>query len=219
MRAFCVKTVSFLRLTASRHIIGTPSPFQRRLKNKIPNRMSENPVSFPTNNKPIVLIGLMGAGKTTLGRRLSAKLEMPFVDSDDEVIKASGCSIADIFEIYGERVFRDIEAKVILRLLNDGPAIIATGGGAFMNTEIRLHINKLSTSVWLRASLDILVARTASRTDRPLLNDGNSRQTLRDLIGSRHPVYAEADIIIDTGDEPMAITLQSVLDALQKIES
>ena len=156
----------------------------------------------------------MGSGKTTIGRELSYKLNLPFIDSDDEVVKASGCSIADIFRIYGEEAFRDIEKKTIRRLLNEKPTIIATGGGAFLNEETRKEISRLGISVWLRASLDILVKRTANQTGRPLLNDGEPKQKLGELITYRYPIYAKADIVVDTGREPAATTVNSVYNAL-----
>ena len=159
----------------------------------------------------------MGSGKTTIGRKLSNKLNRPFIDSDDEVVKVSGHSINDIFQVYGEEAFRDIEKKIIIKLLNENPTVIATGGGAFLNKDTRKEINRLGISIWLRASLDILVKRTANHTNRPLLNDSKPRQTLGKLIALRYPVYAQADIVIDTGTERISETANSVYNALRMI--
>jgi len=121
----------------------------------------------PGFSKPIVMVGLMGAGKSRIGRDLAVKLGLPFVDSDDEIVKAAGCSISDIFELYGESAFRDVEERVILRLLNSEVQIIATGGGAFMSANIRKAISKYGVSIWLKAELDVLVERTSRRRDPP----------------------------------------------------
>jgi shikimate kinase len=167
-----------------------------------------------SNSGLIVLVGLMGAGKTSVGRRLAQHFDCPFIDSDDEIVKAAGCSIADIFERFGEQEFRDGERRVILRLLEGEPQVIATGGGAFMDPIIREKIKELGTSVWLRADLDILVDRTSHRKHRPLLLTGNPRETLQKLMDERYPVYAEADIIVDTGPESSDYTANEVVDAL-----
>lgn len=169
-------------------------------------------MSKPT--KSIVLIGLMGAGKTTIGRNLAERMDMPFVDSDDQVVKAAGCSIQDIFEIYGEAAFRDVEARVIQRLLDEGPAVIATGGGAFMNGETREHIARAAISVWLKADLEVLVQRTSGRGGRPLLQNTDPREKLQQLIEQRYPIYAQADIVIETGVESAVTTVNTVCKAL-----
>ncbi len=171
---------------------------------------SDNPAQ-----KSIILIGLMGAGKTTIGRKLAEMLEMPFIDSDDEVVLAAGCSIEDIFELYGETAFRDVETRVISRIMEEGPTVLATGGGAFMNERTRRTIETSGTSVWLKADLDILVARTSGRTDRPLLKDLDPRQKLQELMDQRYPVYATADITIATGNESAESTAARVYDALK----
>ena len=172
---------------------------------------------MPKPDHSIVLIGLMGAGKTTIGRKLAEKLELSFVDSDDEVVKAAGRSIEDIFESYGEAAFRDVEARVIARLLREQPRVIATGGGAFMATETRQHIKDNGVSVWLKASLDVLVARTSGRNDRPLLKDTDPTQKLRELMDLRYPIYGEADIIVETGNETAASTVDAVCDELRAL--
>jgi shikimate kinase len=150
----------------------------------------------------IVLVGLMGAGKTSLGRRLAKATGLPFIDSDAEIEKAAGCSIPEIFERFGETEFRSGERRVIERILEGAPAILATGGGAFMDAATRALIRAKGVSIWLRADLDTLVRRTKRRDDRPLLKGRNPRDVLKRLIEERYPVYGEADIILDVDDEP-----------------
>ena len=156
----------------------------------------------------------MGAGKTSVGRKLAEKLNMAFVDADEEIVKAAGCSIDDIFELYGEKAFRDVEEKVISRLLEEGPQVMATGGGAFMNPKTRALFVAASVSVWLRADLDVLVRRTRRRGGRPLLKNKDPRATLKKLIDERYPVYGEADIIVDSKDEGPDGTVRLIADAL-----
>lgn len=158
----------------------------------------------------------MGAGKTSVGRKLAEKLDMAFVDADEEIVKAAGCSIDDIFELYGEKAFRDVEEKVIFRLLEEGPQVMATGGGAFMNPKTRALIAAASVSVWLRAELDVLVRRTRRRGGRPLLKNKDPRAALQKLIDERYPVYAEADIIVDSKDEGPDGTVRFISDALDE---
>lgn len=169
----------------------------------------------PPAKDTIVMVGLMGAGKTSIGRRLAARLGMPFLDADDEIEEAAGSSIQDIFERLGETSFRDGERRVIARLL-EGPAIVlATGGGAFMDAETRERIAAKGISVWLRADIDTLVRRTSRRDDRPLLKNGDAREILTQLMKERHPTYQLADIIVDSLDGPAEDTLQQVLSALE----
>ena len=148
--------------------------------------------------RTVVLVGLMGAGKTSVGKRLAESLGVPFCDSDDEIELAAGMSIPEIFASLGEAAFRAGERRVIARLLDLPPRILATGGGAFMNPETRALIAQKAVSVWIRADLATLVERTARRTDRPLLNSGNPREILARLMEERHPVYAEAEITVDS---------------------
>jgi shikimate kinase len=157
----------------------------------------------------------MGAGKTCVGRCLSEALGLPFIDADLEIEAAAGCSIEDFFELYGELEFREGEAKVIRRLLGNGPQILATGGGAFMSEQTRQAISETGISVWLNASLDILSKRTSRRGGRPLLNTGNPLATLKKLINLRYPVYGQADITIETGHESVHFTTEKVLNAVQ----
>lgn len=165
--------------------------------------------------KPIVMIGLMGAGKSRIGRELAAKLKLPFVDADDEIVKAAGCSIPDIFELYGEPAFRDVEKRVISRLLEDKGIIISTGGGAFMNDDVRKTIAKQGISIWLRAEVDILVERTGRRGGRPLLENGDPKEILQGLMDERYPVYAEADIVVDSQDVAIDVTVDETATALK----
>jgi len=165
--------------------------------------------------RTIVLIGLMGAGKSCIGRRLAARLRLPFVDADAEIEAAAGCSVSDIFSLYGEAAFRDGERRVIARLLSGPVQVLAAGGGAFIDMETRQRIRERGISIWLRATLDLLEKRTAGRDHRPLLKQGRPREILGRLIERRYPVYAEADIIVDSLDEPPEATVHSVLEAVR----
>lgn len=165
--------------------------------------------------KSIVLIGMMGAGKTCIGRRLAERMGIPFADADEEIEKAAGCNIEDIFSIYGEAAFRDVERRVIARLLDGPPMVLATGGGAYMDPETRAKVRSKGISVWLRAELDLLLTRVSRRNDRPLLKSGNKRATLEKLMGEREPIYAEADLAVDTGKESPESTVGRVLSALE----
>lgn len=167
-----------------------------------------------TPDRSIVLVGLMGAGKTCIGKRLAHKLGMPFVDADAEIETAANCSIEEIFDRFGEQAFRDGERKVIARLLEDTPRIVATGGGAFVNPETRKNVQENGISVWLKADLDVLLQRVSRRGNRPLLKTGNKRQILERLIAERYPSYAEADLTVETSDESPDRTVLKVLGAL-----
>lgn len=167
-------------------------------------------------DKPLVLVGLMGAGKTTIGKRLASSLNIDFIDSDHEITEAAGCSISDIFEIYGESLFRDLEKRVLIRLLSNLPCVIATGGGAFMNSEIRAAIKEKTTSIWLRADLPVLVERVSRRDTRPLLKMGNKGEILGKLMEERYPVYQEADIVINSNNGSHEIIVGEILKALEK---
>lgn len=164
--------------------------------------------------RPIVMIGMMGAGKSAIGRRLAQRLGLPFVDADAEIERAAGCTIEEIFEKHGEAVFRDGERRVIARLLDGPVGVIAAGGGAFMDPETRARIRTRAITVWLMADLDTLVERVSRRGHRPLLKNGDPREILSRLIAVRHPVYAEADITVETGDAPTAATVERVIEAL-----
>ncbi|HEX7007402.1 MAG TPA: shikimate kinase [Alphaproteobacteria bacterium] len=165
--------------------------------------------------KSVVLVGLMGAGKTRVGRQLATRLGLDFVDADAEIEAAAGCSITEIFDRYGERAFRDGERRVMRRLL-DGPVrVLATGGGAFMDPTTRARVRERGISVWLRADLETLLARVARRNNRPLLADRDHRTTLAALIKERYPIYAEADIVVDSTDGPVRDTVDKVIAALE----
>lgn len=166
----------------------------------------------------IVLVGLMGCGKTSIGRRLAKRLELPFYDSDQEVEESAGCPIKDIFNIYGEEAFRNGEQRVIERLLKQPTHILATGGGSFMNEPTRELIQKKSISVWLNADLDTLTARVSRRSDRPLLegNTEQQREVLKQLIEERYPVYQTANVHVPTMDEPTNTTVDRVIAAMSE---
>ncbi|MBY6266263.1 shikimate kinase [Azospirillum sp. 412522] len=170
----------------------------------------------PILPRTVVLVGLMGAGKSAIGRRLAARLHLPFRDADTEIEAAAGCTIAEIFARDGEPVFRSVERRIITRLVKDEPVhILATGGGAFMDPETRAAVRRHGVSVWLRAELDVLVARTAKRTHRPILNQGDPRAILGRLMEQRYPVYAEADLTVVSDERPPDVTVELVIDALE----
>lgn len=167
--------------------------------------------------RPIALVGLMGCGKTTVGARLAAMLNAPFRDADAEIVKAAGRSIPDIFESLGEEAFRDGEKRVIARLLEAGPMVLATGGGAFMAAETRAAVKASGAAVWLRADLDTLVERTGRKNTRPLLRGGDPRVILQGLIDQRYPLYAEADIVVESTPKGSAEDVAySIIDAIKE---
>jgi len=166
-------------------------------------------------DRSIVLVGLMGAGKSCIGKRLAQHYGLPFIDADREIETAAGCSITDFFEMHGEQAFRDGERRVIARLLANPQHVLATGGGAFMDPQTRAMIKDKSISIWLRAELDQLLKRVGRRNDRPLLKNVDQRTKLTELIDIRYPVYAEADLTVDSADGPPEVTLDRVLDALE----
>lgn len=152
------------------------------------------------DHKSIVLVGLMGCGKSAVGRRLAAALNLPFVDADDEIEKAAGKTISEIFEDHGEAEFRSGERKVIARLLKDGPQVLATGGGAFMDAETRAQVAEQGISIWLRADLPVLMRRVSRRDNRPLLKTAKPKEVMARLMQERYPIYATADIIAESRD-------------------
>lgn len=165
--------------------------------------------------RAIVLVGLMGAGKSSVGRLLAERLALPFLDADSEIERAAGATIEDIFAHEGEAVFRSGERRVIARLLAGAPAVIATGGGAFMDGATRTAIRERGISVWLKADLETLVERTARRGGRPLLKRGDPREILARLIDERYPVYAEADLVVETGEDPAETVAERIIEAIE----
>lgn len=176
---------------------------------------AETPLVADLGRRSIVLVGMMGAGKSSVGRKLAGKLALGFVDADTEIEAAAGMSIPDIFETRGEAEFRTGEARVIARLLEAGPQVLATGGGAFMNPDTRAAIRAKGVSVWLRAEFDVLMKRIKRRSDRPMLKTDDPAATLHKLIEQRYPVYAEADITIDSRDVLHEVIVDEVLEALR----
>ena len=164
--------------------------------------------------RPIVLVGLMGCGKSSIGKRLAARLALPFIDADDEIERAAAKTINDIFADHGEDHFRDGERKVISRLLSNGAQVLATGGGAYMHPETRQRVRDAGISIWLRAELHVLMRRVSKRDTRPLLRTGNPEATMRKLIESRYPVYAEADLTVESRDEPHDVIVSEIITRL-----
>jgi shikimate kinase len=159
---------------------------------------------------------MMGAGKTAVGRRLATAFGLSFIDADEEIETAAGCSIADIFALHGEAAFRDGERRVIKRLLKQPACVLATGGGAFMDARIREAIKASAVSIWLKADLETLWQRVRRRTHRPLLNTENPKETLEALMQTRYPIYAEADITVESSEGPLDETVERVLDQLER---
>ncbi len=172
-------------------------------------------------DKPIVMVGLMGAGKTSIGRALARHLGIPFIDSDKEIEKISGCSVVDIFSMYGEKEFRRVEEKVIERLIDTPPFIkvISTGEGAFITKAVRQVALEKALTIWLKADLELLVKRTNFRHTRPQLLNTDSRQILAQLIRERYDTYALADVAVETGDENIHKTLNKVLNAIENYKN
>ena len=175
---------------------------------KISNKRDHAP------KKTIVLVGIMGAGKSTVGKILADRLGMRFIDADQEIERAAGCTITDFFEKYGEVEFRKGEERVISRILAGEPCVLATGGGAFMSEATRLLIKKIATSVWLRVSFEVLAERLEKRSDRPLLQTADPQQTLKALIKKRYPIYNDADFIVDAENDGVDITVSKVVECL-----
>jgi shikimate kinase len=166
-------------------------------------------------SRSIVLVGMMGVGKSSIGRRLAARLGVPFVDADTEIEKAAGMSIADIFGRHGEAYFRSGEARVIARLLDGGPQVLATGGGAIMNADTRTAIKAKGVSIWLSAELDVLMRRINKRkNDRPMLQTADPAATLRELLVAREPAYAQADLTVQSREVPHDAIVSEIMTAL-----
>lgn len=171
-----------------------------------------------TQAKPVVLIGLMGAGKSTVGRKLAKAMDLPFVDSDLAIEEAAGCSISDMFEIHGESMFRDLERRVITRLLTGDMLVLATGGGAWMQPAVREVIRAHAVTVWLKADVDVLLERVSKRSHRPILEKGDKRAILTSLMEERYPVYAEADITIDSNRGSQEALVKRIMSSLKTFQ-
>jgi shikimate kinase len=172
-------------------------------------------IAAALGRRSIVLVGMMGAGKSTIGRRLAGRLRLPFLDADIEIEAAAGMSIPDIFETHGEPHFRDGEARVIARLLDNGPAVLATGGGAFMREETRNRIRDKAVSIWLKADADIIMKRVKRRADRPLLQTEDPAATISRLLEQREPIYQSADLTIWSRDVPHERIVDECVEALR----
>ena len=177
----------------------------------------EAEITSALGTRSVVLVGMMGAGKSTIGRRLSVRLRLPFLDADTEIEAAAGMSIPDIFEAHGEPQFRDGEARVIARLLDSGPAVLATGGGAFMREETRSRIEAKAVSIWLKADADIIMRRVKRRADRPLLQTADPAATVGRLMREREPVYQHADLTIWSRDVPHEKIVDECIESLHAL--
>ena len=182
----------------------------------MPDPHSLQTVRSVLGQRSVVLVGLMGCGKSAIGRRLAGRLALPFVDADEEIEKAAGKSIEDIFADHGEPYFREGERKVVARLLRAGPQVLATGGGAFMSEETREAIAERGISIWLKAELPLLVRRVGKRGNRPLLKVDDPEVVLRDLMAKRYPVYATADITVESRDVPHEVIVGEIVDRLAR---
>lgn len=183
------------------------------LQSAVPPSDDHAPAKPP---RAIVLVGLMGVGKSTVGRRLAARLRLPFVDADHAIEEAAGMTVAEIFERFGEAYFRDGERRVIARLIDGTPKVIATGGGAFINPDTRALILESSTAIWLHANPDVLAERVGRRDTRPLLRGKNPRAVLAELAAIRNPIYAEAHIHITSNKSPHETTVNAILKAIRQ---
>jgi len=166
--------------------------------------------------RTVALVGMMGAGKSSLGRRLAGKLGVPFRDADAEIEQAAGCSINEIFERYGEHAFRDGERKVIARLLSLPPHVLATGGGAFADTETRARIKEQAVSVWINVPLEVLTQRVGRRDTRPMLKDGDPAEIMARLLKEREPFYAAADMMVNSEDGPHQLAVDKIVSTLRE---
>ncbi|KXF79275.1 shikimate kinase [Paramesorhizobium deserti] len=166
--------------------------------------------------RPLVIVGLMGAGKSTIGKKVAQLLGLPFFDADNEIETVSRMTIPELFEAYGETEFRDLERRVIQRMLEDGPMVLATGGGAYMNAQTREAISASGVSVWLKADLDLLMERVSRRQNRPLLKNDNPRGVMERLMAERYPVYALADLTVTSREEKKEVIAQEVIEVLSR---
>lgn len=167
-------------------------------------------------DRPIVLVGMMGAGKSAIGRRLAERLGVPFLDADAEIEKAADMTVADIFDSYGEAEFRRLEREVIKRLLRQGPCVLATGGGAWMDPDTRRAVHEIGVSVWLKAGFDLIWERVSRKSHRPLLRTEDPRGTLAALMQARDPIYAQASVTVESTDAPKESMVERVLADLAR---
>lgn len=167
-------------------------------------------------SRTVVFVGLMGAGKTAIGRRVAQALDLPFVDSDHEIEAVSRLTVPELFERYGEPEFRALEHRVLERLVRQGPGVVSTGGGAFMNADTRTVVAECGISVWLKADLDVLMERVMKKGNRPLLKTADPRGTMASLMDARYPTYAQADITVETREEKREVITIEVLEALDR---
>lgn len=193
---------------------GQPSARRSLRMRQVFSRRAER-LRHQLGERSIVLVGLMGAGKSTVGRRLAVRLGLPFLDADNEIEAAAGMSIPDIFSIHGESYFREGERRVITRILQDGPTVLATGGGAYMNEETRRAIAERGIAVWLKADVDVLLERVSRRQNRPLLQNADPRGTLEKLMKERNPFYALADVQVESRDAPHDRVVSAIVRSLR----
>jgi shikimate kinase len=189
-------------------------PMSRNPQESVQESAHAAAVTAALGARPVVLVGMMGAGKSSIGRRLAGRLGLSFVDADNEIEQAAGMSIPDIFATHGEPQFRDGEARVIARLLDGGPCVLATGGGAFMREETRNRIRDKGVSMWLKADSDVILRRVRRRSDRPLLKTEDQAATIERLISERYPVYALADLTVMSRDVPHEKIVEECIEAL-----
>jgi shikimate kinase len=181
-----------------------------------PNRTEAAAIRGRLGTRAVVLVGLMGAGKSTVGKKLASMLSLPFHDADNEIEAVSRMTVPELFETYGEPEFRNLERRVIQRMLEAGPMVLATGGGAYMNAQTREAIAEYGISVWLKADLDLLMERVSRRQNRPLLKNDNPRGVMERLMAERYPVYALADLTVVSRDEKKEVIAQEVIEALSR---
>ena len=197
-------------------------PVAKKMNSRVAERKKEHKqerlarIREAIGAKSVVLIGLMGAGKTAVGRRLAAKLDLPFKDADSEIEEAAGQTISEIFAAHGEPYFRQGEARVIARLLKQGPQVLATGGGAYMDGSTRDRIKTAGISVWLKADLPVLLHRVRRRDNRPLLTGRNQETVMSELMQKRYPIYSEADITVESREVPHDVIVADVIEALSR---
>lgn len=183
----------------------------------VPPQRAADALRARLGSRAIALVGMPGSGKSSIGRRLAPRLGLPFIDADAEIEEAAGgMSIAEIFTKHGEAEFRSLEARVIARLLDEGPAVIATGGGALMNEGTRALIRDRAVSIWLKAEIPVLMRRVRRKSDRPLLQGTDPETTLRDLLADREPLYAEARIVVTSREGPHESVVDSILESLDR---